>query len=840
MSSLSVTVSAGGRVFSILDEGPLASVYLPSKWYLSARDAFNGVELWKRPITQWQGQLFPLKSGPFQLTRRLVATKDHVFATLGLYQPLSQIDAANGNIIRTYAGTEHTEEILYSNDKLILLVNDNKQPNPYENKKTQVTFAQYSISVTAQRSIVVIDPQSGRTLWKKQCGEVTPMTIAAAPGRIFYHLENNVHCLDINSGDLVWETEVETEIKLATNTSPGLVAYKDVLCLADDKKLTVLSVNDGKVLWSKQQHVSDYKSPTGVCVIDDCVWLPDSLDWDNNYWQKKRAEPTGKLIGYDINSGGKKRELSIDYTQGIGVCHHRCSMPKAADKYLLTSWPGVEFIDTTTGQMYTHNWVRGACLYGYMPANGMIYALPNPCACYPDGKLYGFLALAPSASRSAPASNKNLLIKGPAYGKREKRKSKIDITNQWPTLRQNAERSGSTTVNIPADIKRSWHVDVGGKLTQPVIADGKVFLASVDAHTVHALDAATGEKLWTYTAGGRIDSPPTYYNSNIIFGSRDGYVYSLTAEAGELVWKFRAAKSDRRIVSFDQLESIWPVQGSVLINNDKLYFAAGRSSFLDDGIFLYCLDPVTGEKINETQVYMLDKDGTQPRLRGEKNTGLAMDGALPDVLSSDGKNIYMRHMAFDLNANILDHNGGDHIYAMTGFLDGSWFHRSYWSYGSGTFRARSGIGGSGGPGSHIMVMDKQQLFSFGRATAPNHVHNFGEQHFLSSAPRNKTSDARRKSNDPKQWSFSFPMHVRAMLLAGQKLFAAGAKGDWTRSQDAFEGRQGIALIAVSAENGKTIAEYELPALPVFDGMAAANGRLYLSDINGNLTCFSER
>jgi len=43
-------VSAGGRVFYIVDEVSRASTGSPPLWFLVARDAFNGVELWRRPM----------------------------------------------------------------------------------------------------------------------------------------------------------------------------------------------------------------------------------------------------------------------------------------------------------------------------------------------------------------------------------------------------------------------------------------------------------------------------------------------------------------------------------------------------------------------------------------------------------------------------------------------------------------------------------------------------------------------------------------------------------------------------------------------------------------------
>ena len=40
------------------------------------------------------------------------------------------------------------------------------------------------------------------------------------------------------------------------------------------------------------------------------------------------------------------------------------------------------------------------------------------------------------------------------------------------------------------------------------IADGLLFVAAIDRHTLYALNSETGEVVWSYIAGGRVDSPP--------------------------------------------------------------------------------------------------------------------------------------------------------------------------------------------------------------------------------------------------------------------------------------------------------------------------------------------
>jgi hypothetical protein len=78
-----------------------------------------------------------------------------------------------------------------------------------------------------------------------------------------------------------------------------------------------------------------------------------------------------------------------------------------------------------------------------------------------------------------------------------------------------------------------------------------------------------------------------------------------------------------------------------------------------------------------------------------------------------------------------------------------------------------------------------------------------------------------------------------MVVAGSTLFVAGTP-DVVDPEDpwaAFEGRKGGVLWAVSTADGKKLAEYSLDHPPVFDGMAAARGRLYISTTDGNVACF---
>jgi len=121
---------------------------------------------------------------------------------------------------------------------------------------------------------------------------------------------------------------------------------------------------------------------------------------------------------------------------------------------------------------------------------------------------------------------------------------------------------------------------------------------------------------------GPVDGPPTIHEGLVLFGCRDGRAYCLRATDGALVWRFRAAPEVRRIVVFGQLESSWPVRGSVLVNDGKAYFAAGRSSELDGGIHFYGLSPAIGKTLLEKRVYRAEFHGG---IRSNNSIALAKD-----------------------------------------------------------------------------------------------------------------------------------------------------------------------------------------------------------------------
>ena len=892
MSSVSAVVSANGRLFYIFDEATRASVLTPPKWRLIARDAFNGKLLWKRKIELWHPHLWRLKSGPQLLARRLVAVGDRVYITLGIDAPLSVLDAATGKTIRTYDGTKATEEILCFDDVLILSVAKEGQPLRSDPKKRYTTLAEMNKDVTnplwtqAPRTIMVVDADSGEVLWKKK-SELLSLSLAANGQCVVFHNGEKIRCLDRRTGQSMWASEpLPKKETMRSSGGTTLVLYNDVVLYSGqvnidrprDRATTMfaLSVKDGRTLWQSPHH------PCGHMGTPDDIIVAGGLVWNGAV---AKGSDSGTMTGHDLYTGEVKSEFAPDVE--THWFHHRCYRAKATDKYLLFSRTGIEFIDHAAKHWTCHHWIRGACHYGIMPCNGLIYAPQHPCACYIEAKLYGFSAVAPPSTTAQPRREVpeiERLTRGPAYGAPLISRVSDHKPDDWPTFRHDAERSGAVKTTVqPTDLKRTWSSKLGGKLSTLVVADGKLFVASVDDHSVHALDATTGGEVWNFKASGRIDSPPTIWWGRVLFGSADGHVYCLKASDGKLVWRYRAAPEDKRMMSFDQLESVWPVHGSVLVQNDLLYCVAGRSMFLDGGLRLLRLDPKTGRKLSETILDDKDPD-TQKNLQVHIQ-GLNMPVALPDILSSDGRYVYMRSLPFDLVGKrkfvtyvpVKEQQGDDlHLFCPTGFLDDSLWHRTYWGYG------RAWASGAGGyhqagrviPAGRPLVFDDERVYGYGRLwqyyrwTTPLEFHFFAakkQPELVNAGTERKAVKKGGKRIGTRKlsvtrfvpdWSDDISVQVNSMVLTENAVFAAGppdledeeesvktlldpkTQKKLAEQSAAFEGRKGALLVAVSRDDGEKLAAYRLDFVPRFDGLIAANERLYVSTLSGEVLCLS--
>jgi hypothetical protein len=296
------------------------------------------------------------------------------------------------------------------------------------------------------------------------------------------------------------------------------------------------------------------------------------------------------------------------------------------------------------------------------------------------------------------------------------------------------------------------------------------------------------------------------------------------------------------------------------------------------------LKPETGELISEN--VMNDKiPGTEDNLQTIMK-GKHMPVAQPDILSGDGKYVYMKSQTFDAEGRRIrvepqgtDVQDGEerHLFSPLSFLDDSWFHRAYWLYGraAGEGWAEWQLPPKLAPYGRIMSIDEDSVYSYGRDPELLCNSSVLEYRLYSASKRADFGGTKRKlagagvdwkklAQMPAEqltaldyhWQIEHPpVVVRAMVLAGDTLFVAGPpdivneKDMWGRSNErlfgekmkeqaeALRGEQGAVLWAVSSKDGKRLAEQKIDFLPAFDGMIAADGKLFITAADGSVVCY---
>jgi outer membrane protein assembly factor BamB len=729
-------VSAGGRLFYVYDYGPLFYT-VPHRATLVARDAFSGVFLWKKPVVtdiKYSRLLYP--------GRALVARGDFLYAPLKAGGPLVKMTAATGKELKTYAGSK-PESLIHLGKELLLLERD---------------------------TLRLIDEASGVEKWKTVVGGYGNR-ILVADGRVYVHATRltTIVCLDLTDGKEVWKRKDAVFNKRTCLT--GCLA--GTLIHSAGSLLTGLSTKDGSTKWTHKYRMSGRSSPWNVFFSASLAWVHHAHD---SYGRDKRDA----WHGVDPATGQLKKNFPVNFQD-------KCAPGKATERYLITG--RLNFTDVASGKTVTHGSARAPCGFGAVPANGMVYTFPTDCRCFPQ--LKGIMGLGTLVNGKPPAPDESARLQrgsgsasGPAVA-----------PGDWPIYRGGPERLASTRSEVPAAPKELWAASIGSKLSPPTIAAGKVFVAAVNKHQVHALDASDGKRLWTFDTGGRVDGPPTYHRGLALFGCRDGWVYCVGADDGKLVWRFRAAPADRRVISHRQPESVWPVLGSVMVEGGRAYVTAGRHTGLDGGIFIYCLDPASGK------VHWKSKfNGTRYQDMLVKGGDYLFMGTRIKINPKDGAQLKPRSERFLTPGT------------SSPFIDDTFSVRTSWIYPGATGQMLAVAGQK-----IVGFTCFEKLSSKSARTRPGK----GDYKLFV-----RTGKGKGVSN------IVLPIRPRGLVLAKEKAFLAGP-------EDAYPAK-GFLLVCHSTVDGKELSRLKIAAAPVFDGMAGANRRLYISGVDGKLRCFGAK
>ena len=111
--------------------------------------------------------------------------------------------------------------------------------------------------------------------------------------------------------------------------------------------------------------------------------------------------------------------------------------------------------------------------------------------------------------------------------------------DSWSMFHHDSAHTGYSTSTGPLTNQTLWKFKTGNSVeySSPAVVNGVAFVGSQD-RTFYALDAATGDKIWSFVAGNSIKSIAAVANDVVYVGSLDNNVYALNAKTGNQIWKF--------------------------------------------------------------------------------------------------------------------------------------------------------------------------------------------------------------------------------------------------------------------------------------------------------------
>jgi outer membrane protein assembly factor BamB len=386
----------------------------------------------------------------------------------------------------------------------------------------------------------------------------------------------------------------------------------------------------------------------------------------------------------------------------------------------------------------------------------------------------------------------------------------------WPTYRHDMARSGITSEKLSPPLELCWvvkpryapqpawgdpkpgpvedilelrrvHFD---DVFQPVAAGGAVYFGSSADNKVYCLDATTGRIRWSAITGGPVRLAPMVVDGRVYVGSDDGYAYCLRAEDGVVLWKFRAAPEDRRVLGHGKMISLWPLRTGVLVDGGVAYFSAGI--FPAEGIFLYAVRAGDGREI-----WRNDTCGEEPQ------SHISPQG----YLLASKANLYVpmgrvSPAKFDRRDGRLAQ-------------DSPFFGKTV----GGTYALLAGgdvyTGTEEMVGYHSQSRDRFATFA-GRKMVVT-----ADTAYLASNTALKALDRKSAKVQGERWETPCPC-ADSLILAGNVLFAGGAGQ----------------VMAIDATSGEKI--WTGPIEGIAKGLAAADGRLLVSTDKGLIYSFGPK
>jgi outer membrane protein assembly factor BamB len=307
-----------------------------------------------------------------------------------------------------------------------------------------------------------LNTDSGSVRWKYPSDKQVESSACVANGTVcFTTIDGELIALNAADGAVKWKYQGRAS---ATSRGSPVVAYGTVL-VPLGKEIVMVSLNDGKKIWSTDQHVPDEYS--SIACTADAFYGTGHLTW-------------GNLYSYEYETGKINWRISGNFDAGV----YLYKTPAVGED-------GFIYINETRGARKFSPVAQGTTLKGQNQILWYTFLLDKQVE---DN------AMIPQA---CPTVWNGMVFAGRFDGKLcalDTKDGKIIWKKMYP----------------------------GSLISDPSIAakSGLMYFGCYDGN-LYAVDAATGEERWQFKTGGKIFASPWIADGLVYIASQDGCVYAL-------------------------------------------------------------------------------------------------------------------------------------------------------------------------------------------------------------------------------------------------------------------------------------------------------------------------